>query len=338
MIAEARQQIRWKHSFPRPVELIIEILIFVAIFFVSQFVFMVPFAAIGTIALVFFGGNPFGGGMAAGADGSATFDLTATDQLLEQVMSHPAFMLVSLFATLGAIAGVIIYCRAIEGRKLATLGLRRGNILREYLGGLAIGFVMFGAAVLICLVTRTLAFERLALSSAGLIVLFFFGFLIQGMSEELMCRGYFMVSLARKQSLPVAVIASACAFGALHLANSSVQPLAILNVILFGCFAGVYLLKRGNIWGIAAIHSLWNFAQGNIFGIQVSGNEKMESVFSFGATQTQVGELINGGAFGLEGGLAVTAVLVVALVVALLMKSAERGGLPETVTPAAPSI
>jgi membrane protease YdiL (CAAX protease family) len=81
----------------------------------------------------------------------------------------------------------------------------------------------------------------------------------------------------------------------------------------------VYLLKRGNIWGAGAIHSMWNFTQGNIFGIQVSGIDKLPSIFAFDASQS--GELINGGAFGLEGGLAVTIVLALAIIIALLLKS-----------------
>jgi hypothetical protein len=47
----------------------------------------------------------------------------------------------------------------------------------------------------------------------------------------------------------------------------------------------------------------------------------MPSVFAFNATEG--GALINGGAFGIEGGLAATFVLTVALVVALLLKSAD---------------
>lgn len=201
------------------------------------------------------------------------------------------------------------------------MGLRRGRIAREYLLGLVIGLVMLTAAVGIGIITKTLTYEGLAHGSTVLLAFFFLGFLVQGFSEELLCRGYFLVSLARKQSLIVAVIVSSSAFGALHLLNDGAQPLAIFNVILFGCFAGVYLLKRGNIWGVAAIHSMWNFAQGNLYGIRVSGMDKMESVFTFDAPQA--GELINGGVFGLEGGLAVTIVLVIALIIALLMKSID---------------
>jgi membrane protease YdiL (CAAX protease family) len=321
MIAEARQQIRWKHHFPRPIELIIEILIFAVVLFVSYLVLTSVLAGIGLIPLILFNGDFAEVVKTAGTSGMGAFDSTTIERITAQVMQHPATTIVSLFATLGAIIGAIIYCRAIERRKLAAMGFRRGHVLREYLKGLLIGFVMFGIAVLICLATGTLTFEGLAFGSAGFIVLFFCGFLIQGMSEEVLCRGYFMVSLARRQSLPVAIIVSSCAFGALHLANSGIQPLAVINVVLFGSFAGIYLLKRGNIWGVAAIHSMWNFTQGNIFGIQVSGTAKMESVLLLNPTPT--GELINGGAFGLEGGLAVTIVLAAGLIIALLMKSAD---------------
>ncbi len=64
---------------------------------------------------------------------------------------------------------------------------------------------------------------------------------------------------------------------------------------------------------------MWNFAQGNIFGVSVSGMDIMASVFSFAPTNE--GELINGGTFGLEGGLAVTIVLILATIAVLLVKA-----------------
>lgn len=303
LLVEARQQFRWARSLPRAVELIIEIALFLGVFMVTSLLQTI-LAAIGLVPIFL-------------VSGLSTSSLESTGQL----MQSPATALIILFATVATIVGVFIYCRFAEGRKLSTLGFRRGKAGREYLVGLAIGALLFGAAVLICVVTQTLTYEGLAYGSAGLIVVFFLGFLVQGMSEEVLLRSYFLVSLARKQNLIVAIIVSSLAFGALHLLNDGVSALAIINISLFGCFMAVYLLKRGSIWGVAAIHSMWNFTQGNIFGIQVSGMSKMESVFAFGATQG--GELINGGAFGLEGGLAVTVVLAVALIVALLMRGAD---------------
>jgi hypothetical protein len=151
--------------------------------------------------------------------------------------------------------------------------------------------------------------------------------MIQGMNEELLCRGYFMVSLARRQHLAVAVVISSVAFGLLHLPNANVSWLAVLNIVLFGCLMGFYILKRGNIWGAGAIHTAWNFAQGNVFGISVSGMAPMPSVFSFAPTGS--GDLIGGGAFGIEGGLAATIVLLVGTVLVLFLKNA-RAAEPST--------
>jgi membrane protease YdiL (CAAX protease family) len=303
LVAEARGQFRWKRNLPRVVELLIEIGIFVGVFLVTT-ILQTILAAVAMVPVVF-----------SQLSSGGSFDLSG------QVLDSPEFTMIALFATIATIVGAFLYCRFLEGRKISTLGFRTSKIAREYLVGMLVGLVLFSAAVLICVLTGTLTYEGLAYGSAGLIVVFFLGFLIQGMSEEVLCRGYFLISLARKQNLIVAIVVSSSAFGALHLLNDGVSALAIFNIILFGCFMAVYLIKRGNIWGAAAIHSMWNFTQGNIFGIQVSGMSKMESVFAFDATQG--GELINGGAFGLEGGLAVTAVLAVALVIALLLKSKD---------------
>jgi membrane protease YdiL (CAAX protease family) len=325
MVAEAREQIRWKHDFSRPVELIIEILIFILVF-VAYGVLQGVVSLVGIIPFLFSNESFLSAAGAAAIGGQSTPDFAVSSQIAGQIMQDPRIVIVFLIATLGGIIGVIIYCRAIEGRRLVTLGFRRGHALREYLVGALIGGVLFSLVVLICLISGTLSYEGLAASSTGLLALFLLGFLVQGMSEELLCRGYFMVSLARKQSLVTAIVVSSCFFGVLHFFNSGAQPLAIANVVLFGGVAAVYLLKRGNIWGAAAMHSIWNFVQGNIYGTQVSGLEKMPSLLSFSASES--GALINGGAFGLEGGLATTIVLVVALFAALLMRSSDTA--PQT--------
>jgi membrane protease YdiL (CAAX protease family) len=294
MIAEAREQIRWKRTLPRPVELIIEVLIFLLLF-----------AAVGVIL---------------------PSSISAAALVIAPHLSASQNALVELFATAGTIIGIIVYCRVIEGRRIATLGFRRGHALREYLAGALIGLALFSLTVLLCVLMGTLDYRGFVLGSGGLLLLLLLGYLIQGLNEELLLRGYFMVTLARKQSLAVAIIVSSCFFAVLHLFNANVQVLALVNILLFGSFAAVYLLKRGNIWGAAAIHSAWNFSQGCIYGIPVSGIENPDSLFSF--TPVVGGELISGGAFGVEGGLAATIVLVVALVVVLLMKSSDPAPQP----------
>ena len=116
------------------------------------------------------------------------------------------------------------------------------------------------------------------------------------------------------------IIVSSVAFGALHLGNAGIAPLAFINLILFGIFAGVYFIRRGNIWGIAAVHSIWNFAQGNIFGVLVSGNDFGTTIFT--STINENLTILNGGDFGLEGGILTTIVMVAGIVI--MMQTKQR--------------
>ncbi|MDR1421449.1 MAG: CPBP family intramembrane metalloprotease, partial [Coriobacteriales bacterium] len=318
MVAEARQQSR---SHP----LIVEILIWIAVFIVAGLVIE------GTLQMIvllpqILTSDAFRELMqTAVASGTAEISYDKIAQLTMDTLTinGPYTMLWMLFSTLGLIAGVLIYVRAIERRRFTTMGFRRGHALREYLLGLLVGAVVFSASIGICVATGSMTYEGFVLGSLGLLALFFVGFMVQGLSEELLCRGYFMVSLARRQRLWVAVIISSLFFAALHLGNNGIfdTPFTLLNLTLFGVFAGIYILKRGNIWGAAAIHSVWNFVQGNLYGLPVSGGGRMETVFAFTPVREGVAPLINGGAFGPEGGLAVTAVLLVGCVILLLMKT-----------------
>ena len=108
-------------------------------------------------------------------------------------------------------------------------------------------------------------------------------------------------------------------FAAFHIGNSNFSLIAFLNITLFGIFAGVFMLKRGSIWLSAAIHTAWNFMQGNIFGFNVSGTSGYDTVIT--ATPKSIGTILSGGKFGLEGGLGVTVVLLIMILCALMLKA-----------------
>ena len=237
---------------------------------------------------------------------------------IQEVTNSNALTIVMLFATTMTIVVTLLFCKLIQKRKMSSVGFVKKGFLKEYIIGLLVGFVIFSAAVLLCIVTGSLNITGLSSTfSVGIFLLFGLGYMIQGMSEEVLCRGYMMISIARRYPLWLAVLLNSLFFSALHLGNSGISVLALVNLTLFGVFASVYFLKRGNIWGIGAIHSIWNFAQGHFYGIKVSGIETSCSVL--GSVPTEGRSLINGGAFGLEGGLAVTAVLVLGTVILLLI-------------------
>jgi hypothetical protein len=64
-------------------------------------------------------------------------------------------------------------------------------------------------------------------------------------------------------------------------------------------------IKSGALWLPTGFHIAWNFLQGDVFGMNVSGNEQA-AIFS-----TKMGDnwILTGGSYGLEGGVLVTAVL-----------------------------
>lgn len=226
----------------------------------------------------------------------------------------------SLIATVGIIICAIYYCTRMERRRFFTLGFVKKGAIIEYVAGLIIGLAMFGLAYGIIILSGQAEFIGFNSNiSVWMLLLFFVGFLIQGMSEEILLRGYYLVSAATGGNIPLAVFASSAAFALFHLGNSGVSIMAVLNIFLFGLFAALYFIRRGNIWGIAAIHSMWNFAQGNIFGCEVSGNNMGSSIIE--TVQVGSNTMFNGGAFGPEGGLGVTIVLFVGIVILLFMKN-----------------
>ena len=285
---------------------ILQVLLFVLVFFVVQ----IPSSIISAFYMI----------QRALSDPNVN-DISKLEEYLTNIEnSMPQnLMLISLFCTAIATVLTIVYCKFIEKRSLHSMGLVKKSAISDYFKGLLIGFLIFSLSVLIAYVTGTIEFNGLNSNIAyGIIFLFFLGFLIQGMNEEVMLRGYLMVSLANKGPIIAAIIVNSVIFALLHLLNPGVSFLPIFNIALFGAFASIYALKSDSLWGICAVHSAWNFVQGNFFGFQVSGLETSSSILSFSATKS--GELINGGSFGMEGGLAVTISLALGIIILLFIK------------------
>ena len=288
----------------------VELLAFVGVFFVSTFA-MVLIMAPGELVML--------AQNAAYQEALAAGDVNAALEAAAQIGTSDAYMVLSLFADIMMIGVALLFCKLIQKRRMRTLGFTKDGVLKEYLIGAGVGFLIFSVAVLLCVVTGALRLEGISDTfSVGMFVLFLLGFMVQGMAEEVLCRGYFMVSFGRRYPMVAAVIANAVIFAALHLLDPGVAPLAIVNLILFGIFASCYFIRKGNIWGIGALHSVWNLVQGNFYGIKVSGMATSCTVFS--STAVEGREIINGGAFGLEGGLAVTIVLTAGILMLCFVK------------------
>lgn len=216
------------------------------------------------------------------------------------------------YAPIGAL--VILWVRGVEGRSVWTLGFTREAAGSRYLGGFALGLLLFlvpvGVATAFGLFTPEAdpaPIPSLALLGAVLLVLP--GWIVQSAAEELLTRGWLLQAIGARWRPWLGVLLSALLFALLHGLNSNFSPIAALNIALFGIFAALVALDEGGLWGVCGLHAAWNWSQGSLLGLAVSGStmpgRTLIDLVERGPDQ------ITGGAFGPEGGLLVTAALLI---------------------------
>ncbi len=145
--------------------------------------------------------------------------------------------------------------------------------------------------------------------------------LAPGVMEEIVFRGLLFRFVERMAGSWIALTVSGALFGFAHYANPNggVIP-AIAIAIEAGIMLGaVYMLTR-RLWAAIGVHAAWNFTQGWVFGIPVSGIKEPGLVDS-----TLSGpDWLTGGAFGLEAS-AVAMVLATVAGLVLLRMAHQKG-------------
>jgi len=138
---------------------------------------------------------------------------------------------------------------------------------------------------------------------------------IQSGAEELICRGYMFGALRERYNVWVAGIVNSLLFGALHLANPGVTVLSIVNIVLFGLALSVVMARLESLWFCIAVHTAWNFSQSIFFGLPNSG---VVSEGSFLHLDAATDSTLYSTAFGVEGAITTTLVLLVLSLIVLL--------------------
>jgi membrane protease YdiL (CAAX protease family) len=144
-----------------------------------------------------------------------------------------------------------------------------------------------------------------------------------GVSEELLFRGVLFKVTEEWLGSWWALALSAAFFGAAHLLNPHATPTAAIAIMIEAgiMLAAAYLLTR-RLWLPIGIHAGWNFTQGGIFGIAVSGTTSPALLQS----QLTGPSWLSGGEFGAEASIIAVA-FSGTLGVLLLMRSVRTGGL-----------
>lgn len=279
-------------------------------------------------------------------------DIIATmSDILAMFLSSPVFL---ISMTIGYFILVGIYClkiRIIENNRhpLKSIGfigatrktstsdvadsgvssIESSNIhpVRLYLTGLLLGFGLLTSVYLILLLTGNLTFNGIGVDSNSIWIVIsgIPMWLIQGASEEIMFRGYMIPRVKKRFGSVFAIVFSSLLFAIFHGANIGFTWLAGINLFIIALFFALIYIYTDSIWLTCAAHSAWNFCQGSLYGLEVSGSTSGASIISSSYTPDAPAYMY-GGAFGPEGGLAVTIVTIVgiAIISALLIHKKRK--------------
>lgn len=218
------------------------------------------------------------------------------------------------------------WLKFFEKRRFVTLGYTPTHAFKQYARGFVWGALMFAGAIGILAAMGTVAVEpgdptQQGVAALGGIVLVLIGWIVQGGGEEVLLRGWVLPVIGARYRPWLGLLISSLLFALLHGINPGITPLALVNLALFGVFAGLYAMREGTLWGISAVHSVWNWVQGNFFGLEVSGTNPAGGTLLDLTITGQ--DWLTGGPFGPEGGLAVTIVLLVGIGVILFWKTKD---------------
>jgi membrane protease YdiL (CAAX protease family) len=147
--------------------------------------------------------------------------------------------------------------------------------------------------------------------------------ILPGFMEELLFRGIMFRWIEELAGSWVALLLTSALFGLGHFYNPNATAFSSFAIALEAgvLLGGAYMLTR-NLWLAIGLHAAWNFTQGWIFDVPVSGTNQDGMV----EAQLSGPELLSGGAFGLEASV-IAMVLATSAGVVLVVLAVKRGQL-----------
>ena len=214
-------------------------------------------------------------------------------------------------------AGVALaYWKFIEKKPLSEMGLTKhfGN----YFIGAITGVLLLTVSVVAIILTGNIEYHGVFENADILvIVLLVGGFVVQGATEEILCRGIVLHTLKEKTSLWIAIAVSTIMFvlphwSSLFAGETIYGVIGVANLVLISIIFSLLTICFKSIWAACGLHSFWNAILYSILGLNLSGNDgTVTAIFKM----QSVGENIwNGGVYGIEASIITTVVLAIATV------------------------
>lgn len=234
----------------------------------------------------------------------------------------------------------------IERRPNSVYGLGGRRKLPYFFAGLGLGVTFLSLLVLILWKTGLLVIDSRLLFGNAIVrygALWLFGFLLVGLTEEYLTRGYIQYTLSRglagiyqwafKNPHSVALgfwtaaLIGSIFFGLGHKGNTGESPIGLLSAGLVGIVFCLSLWRTGSLWWAIGFHAGWDWAQSFLYGVADSGLMIQNHLL---ATHPVGKPILSGGATGPEGSIFVVVILVLVSIIIVLTlprtQARETGG------------
>lgn len=216
---------------------------------------------------------------------------------------------IALCNTISLVAVIILF-KVMNRKTTEDMGLT--PVKRDYkdlLIGLLLGAASITFIIGINYIMGTIRFNGVHITWDLLLGLILF--ISVGFVEEILVRGCFQHIIYYRHGIAWAIIIPSLIFSVMHFLNPNISHIAALNIALVGIVFGIMTYKSGNLWMAIGYHITWNYFQGNIFNIEVSGSAYGRGLIKSIRVEDN---LLNGGAFGIEGGLICTLLLIITII------------------------
>ena len=205
-----------------------------------------------------------------------------------------------------------ITLRWIDRRPFALLGMSfSADGVKELLAGLAFGFLFFTVIFLILRVAGLVDVTVGGMNSKTLetMLTYLIVFTAAGILEEVVNRGYLFQAFIEGTRVWMAILIFSFIFSFVHIFNEDFSWVGGICLFLHGILFGLVYFKTRSLWIPIGLHVAWNWTQGPLWGMKVSGTG-IGHTFMVSAPKGP--ELFSGGEFGAEGSL-ITVIVTVGL-------------------------
>jgi membrane protease YdiL (CAAX protease family) len=96
-------------------------------------------------------------------------------------------------------------------------------------------------------------------------------FLLVGLFEEFLLRGYSQFTLTRAIGFWPAAVLLSCMFGLIHIRNGGEEWPGLLAAAVIGFFFCLTLRRTGNLWFAVGFHAAWDWGETFVYSVPDSG-------------------------------------------------------------------